>query len=72
MSDEKTKTDWNKLEIGAMWKKTNDKQSFYTGHVTIGGKEVDIVCFSNKHKTDDKHPDIRVYEREDQRPDPIL
>lgn len=59
MSNEKK--DWSKVEIGALWKKEGGGQSFYSGKVKVGKTEVDVVCFSNKYKTEDKHPDIRIY-----------
>jgi len=61
MSDNKEKKDWSKLEIGALWKKSGQNQNYYSGKVNVNGKECEIVCFSNKHKTEDKHPDIRIY-----------
>ena len=54
-------SDWGKREIGALWKKEGNGNPFYSGKVKVGDKEVEIVCFSNKHKTEDKHPDIRIY-----------
>lgn len=60
-NQEKDKSDWSKREIGALWKKTNGSQSFYSGKIKLNGEEIEIVCFSNKHKTEDRHPDIRVY-----------
>ena len=61
MSEEKEKKDWSKLEIGALWKKEGRDQNYYSGYVKIDGKEQEVICFANKHKTEDKHPDIRVY-----------
>lgn len=61
MSEEKEKIDWNKREIGALWKKTKGIQAFYSGKLTIDGKDIEIICFSNKHKTEEKHPDVRIY-----------
>jgi uncharacterized protein (DUF736 family) len=55
------KTDWNKLEIGALWKKTGKTESFYSGKIKINGKDQEIVCFVNKHKSAENHPDIRIY-----------
>lgn len=57
----KKENDWAKREIGALWKKENASQSFYTGKVTVKGQELEIICFANKHKTESKHPDIRIY-----------
>lgn len=65
MSEEKQKKDWSKLEIGALWKKTSATQPYYSGDLQIEGKAYKIICFTNKHKTEDRHPDIRVYLSED-------
>lgn len=59
--NDKKENDWAKREVGALWKKTNSNQSFYSGKVKVGDKEVEIVCFTNKHKSEDKHPDLRIY-----------
>ena len=61
MSDNKEKIDWNKREIGALWKKTKGMQPFYSGKITVDGRDFEIVCFTNKHKTADNHPDVRIY-----------
>lgn len=74
MAEEKQKRDWSKLEMGALWKKTNATQSFYSGKIKIEGKEFEIICFTNKHKTADNHPDIRIYLSQDDggKEDPII
>lgn len=56
------KIDWNKLEIGALWKKEGKKSPFYSGKVKdSNGKDVEIVCFPNTHKNAENQPDIRIY-----------
>lgn len=64
-NDKKTSTkeenEWAKREIGVLWKHSNAKQSFYSGKVQFNDQELNIVCFSNKNKQKDSHPDIRIY-----------
>ena len=71
---EENKIDWNAREIGALWKKNKNGQNFYSGKFTYEGKEVEVVCFTNKHKTSDTHPDVRIYLSGDPKPskDPII
>ena len=71
MSDEK-KTDWQKREVGALWKKERPTQKFFSGHVKVDdyGEEklLKVVVFSNRHKNKDSHPAFRIYTVEDQKP----
>ena len=66
------KTDWQKREVGALWKKESPTQKFFSGHVKIDdyGEEklLKVVVFSNRHKSKDSHPDFRIYTVEDQKP----
>jgi uncharacterized protein (DUF736 family) len=57
----KEENDWAKREIGALWKHQTVKQSFYSGRIELNDQEWDIVCFTNKNKQKDSHPDIRIY-----------
>ena len=60
------KTDWQKREMGALWKKDSGSQKYLTGHVkTESGVIEKVIIFSNKHKTKDNQPDFRVYRSED-------
>ena len=73
MSEEtKTKTDWQKREVGALWRKESPTQKYFSGHVKIDdyGEEklLKVVVFSNRHKTKDNHPDFRIYTVDDSRP----
>jgi hypothetical protein len=57
-------------DIGAMWKKTDKNGSpFWSGILKIEGEEIPVLCFRNKQKKTEKHPDIRVY-RTDDKPRP--
>jgi len=73
MSEEnKAKTDWQKREVGALWKKESPSQKYFSGHVKIDdyGEEklLKVVVFSNRHKNKDNHPDFRIYTVDDARP----
>ena len=68
MSDNKEKIDWNKREIGALWKKAKGTQQFYSGKISLEGKDYEIECFTNKFKKADNHPDGRVYLSADHEP----
>jgi hypothetical protein len=62
-------SDWQRRECGALWKKESPTQKYYSGHVKVddNGEEkmVRVVVFSNRHKTKDNHPDMRIYTVED-------
>ncbi len=47
--------------IGAMWKKQNDKGKYLSGQIEIDGKKIDFVAYPNSYKTEDKHPDLRMF-----------
>ena len=67
MSNEQDqKTDWQKRELGALWKKESPNQKYLTGHIKDeGGNLQKVIIFSNKNKTKDNQPDFRVYKSED-------
>lgn len=47
--------------IGAFWGKTSKKGTrFYSGAITLDGKEYEVVMFTNT-KTKDTQPDFRVH-----------
>jgi hypothetical protein len=67
MSEEnKSKNDWTKRDIGALWRRDGKNQKFLSGKITIGEfgeeKEVQIVVFKNKFKEKENQPDFRIYE----------
>jgi len=67
MSEEnKSKSDWSKRDIGALWRRDGKNQKFLSGKITIGEfgeeKEIQIVVFKNKFKEKDNQPDFRIYE----------
>ena len=53
-------TDKKQDELGALWVKHSDTGEYMTGSVTIDGKTTPIVCFTNRHKKEAKHPDWRI------------
>ena len=66
MSETNNKTDWSKLELGALWKRKSATQTYLSGYIKVDEfgtqKEVKVVVFSNKSKKDnEKAPDFRVY-----------
>jgi hypothetical protein len=46
--------------IGALWVKKNQRGDFMTGYIEVEGQKVEIVCFPNGYKTQEKHPDFRI------------
>jgi hypothetical protein len=61
------KNNWEDKELGCLWRreKQSTKEKYLTGVINLKAlgfdKDVQVVCFSNKHKTKDTHPDIRIY-----------
>jgi uncharacterized protein (DUF736 family) len=55
-----------KKELGALWKrKSKSNETYLSGVIKLNvlgiDKEIPIVGFSNKFKTQDNHPDVRIY-----------
>ena len=70
------KNEWQKREVGALWKrKSGSGQSYLSGHVTLTDElgteqKIKVICFSNKFKSEnEKAPDLRVYLQSDDRED---
>lgn len=68
----KVRNDWDERELGCLWRreKQGTKEKYLTGVLdadklrkilTANNGDVQIVCFSNKGKTKDTHPDLRIY-----------
>lgn len=52
----------NEKNIGALWIKTSKNgERFHSGVVEIDGVKHNIVVFKNNHKTEEKHPDYRIF-----------
>lgn len=62
-----SKNNWDDKELGCLWKrkKQSTGENYLTGVINLKplgfDKDVQVVCFGNKHKTKDTHPDIRIY-----------
>ena len=64
----KQPSEWQKREIGALWKNEGRNQKYLAGHVKMpDGAEQKVVIFSNKNRSSDKAPHFRVYKSEDQK-----
>jgi len=74
MSTDNKQTDWQKREVGALWKKESATQKYFSGHVKVDDygeeKMVRVVVFSNRHKTKDNQPDFRIYTVDETRDKP--
>jgi len=79
MENNKSKTDWSKRDIGALWKREGKSQKYLSGYIKVDElgleREVKVVIFSNKNKKDNqKAPDYRVYlseSLESKTPEPV-
>lgn len=60
MEDKQKENEWQKREIGALWKNEGRNQTYLTGKVG----EQKVVIFSNRNKNKDNQPDFRVYKSE--------
>lgn len=51
-------------ELGAIWKKTSATGTvFYSGKITVNGKDIQIVMFQNDYKQpESREPDWRIFE----------
>ncbi len=47
-------------QLGALWNKESDKGKFMSGYIEVSGEKINIVCFKNSYKTEDKHPDWEI------------
>ena len=43
--------------IGALW----EKDWGFSGSIEIDGSKYQFVCFQNKYKKEDKHPDYQIF-----------
>ena len=43
--------------LGALWIKESSKGQFLSGYIEVNGEKIHLVCFQNKFKAEDKHPD---------------
>lgn len=75
MSDNNTsgrpENPWDKKELGVLWhRETSAKDAYLTGVLkreklmeilASTNEDIQLVCFSNKNKSKDTHPDLRIY-----------
>lgn len=56
---------WKEREVGALWKKKNDKGSYCTGYLVVDelGQKIKrrVIMFANKQKNKETAPDFIVY-----------
>jgi hypothetical protein len=57
--------EWRNREVGAFWKKKNEKGSYCTGYVVVDelGQKIKkrVIMFANKNKSKENSPDFIVY-----------
>jgi len=69
-TENESTSEWRKRELGALWKKEGKSQRFYSGFVKMNKgspeeKEVRLVIFVNKVKSNERAPDLVIYESTD-------
>ena len=52
--------------IGALWCKQSEKGDYYTGTIEKDGQKYKIVVFKNNYKTEERHPDFKIFESKKQ------
>ena len=56
--------------IGALWKKENEKGEFFTGYIKLDNDEkIKIVVFKNNYKNKDTQPDYQILKAKEQKQD---
>ena len=50
----------NPNQLGALWTKESEKGQFMSGYLEIDGQKIEIICFKNKYKTENKNPDWEI------------
>ena len=58
----------NERPVGALW--LNKEYGSLSGTIEIDGKQVKVIAFKNKYKTENKHPDFQIFKRREQQPNP--
>ena len=62
MSDTNEKSDWQKREVGALWKNEGRQQKYLSGYIKTPEGDMKVVVFSNKHRTENERaPHFRIY-----------
>ncbi len=63
---------WDEKELGCLWRreKSSTKEKYLTGVLNAkklralldkSDEDIQLVCFTNKNKSKDTHPDLRIY-----------
>ena len=47
--------------IGALWINEGKNIKYLAGEITLDNEVTKIVVFKNSYKTEEKHPDYRIY-----------
>ena len=59
------KSVWSEREMGAFWTQDGQKGKYLTGYVEVDElgvkRKLRVVMFPNRHKTNDKAPDYKLY-----------
>lgn len=66
------KSAWDDKELGVLWRreKNGTKEKYLTGVLDAkklaqllakSNEDIQVVCFTNKRKQKDTHPDLRIY-----------
>ena len=69
MSDTNEKSDWQKREVGALWKNEGRQQKYLSGYIKTPEGDMKVVVFSNKHRTENERaPHFRIYKSKEMAP----
>mgnify|MGYP003290381841 CR=1 FL=1 len=61
MAKKQEKTEVKNESIGALWIAETKAGKFMSGEIELDGKKTRIIVFRNNYKTEEKHPDYRIY-----------
>lgn len=66
MSENTKQNEWDVKELGVLWKRQSRAgENYLNGKINLKSlgfdKDVSLIIFSNKNKTKDSHPDLRIY-----------
>ena len=61
MAKKQEKTESKSKSIGALWINEGKNIKYLAGEIELDGNVTKIVVFKNSYKTEEKHPDYRIY-----------
>ena len=61
MPKKETKQENKNQNIGALWINEGKNIKYLAGEIELDGKVTKIVVFKNSYKTEEKHPDYRIF-----------